>query len=156
MTFSKLPHLCSMEKALSIAFLFPFHSLGHYSITMTGKMSCPSLVFLRSMRHMPLSRQCSRPLPVGGRRNLHTSPKSFSNEVEKTFRGQLYESTARRIQAQREAEARFASMSPTSDFARQSAFTFGTHVSAAGLFTADSCSHRLLMRPSLLVWNHET
>ncbi|KAF6234908.1 hypothetical protein HO173_006838 [Letharia columbiana] len=94
-------------------------------------MSYPSFLTLRSLRHMPLSRQCARPLPVGGRRNLHTSPKSFSNEVEKTFRGQLYESTARRIQAQREAEARFASMSPTSDFARQSAFTFAIVFSCA-------------------------
>ncbi|CAD6566539.1 MAG: D-lactate ferricytochrome c oxidoreductase [Alectoria sarmentosa] len=88
----------------------------------------PSLV--RTIRHIPFSRQCSPQFPAGGRRALHTSPKFFSNE-DKTFRGQLYESTARRIQAQREAEARFASMTPMSDFARQSAFTFAIVFSCA-------------------------
>lgn len=86
-------------------------------------MSSLSLVSLRSLRYMPLSRQCLRQVPVVRRRSLHTSPKSFSSD-EKSFRGQLYESTARRIQAQREAEARFASMTPMSSFAQNSAFTF--------------------------------
>ncbi|KAL9066763.1 MAG: hypothetical protein Q9161_007352 [Pseudevernia consocians] len=79
---------------------------------------------------MPLSRQCSRQIPVGGRRALHTSPKSFLDE-QKTFRGQLYESTARRIQAQREAEARYASVTPISAFATNSAFTFSILFSCA-------------------------
>ncbi|KAM0806356.1 hypothetical protein BDR22DRAFT_828738 [Usnea florida] len=93
-------------------------------------MSYPSLLLLRSFRLKPIPQQCFRRLPLGGRRALHTSPKSFSND-EKTFRSQLYESTARRIQAQREAEARFASASPTSSFARRSAFTFSIVFSCA-------------------------
>ena len=118
-------------------------------------MSYPSLVLLRSFRLKPIPRQCSQRLPLGGRRALHTSPKPSYNE-EKTFRSQLYESTARRIQAQREAEARFASARPTSKFARRSAFTFCMHASAAQKSTADFSSNRLLVRASLLVRIYET
>lgn len=162
LSYSKLLHLCSVKKSSLIAFLLPssfFRSIPfsrlHLAFLCLEKMSCPSLVFLRSLRRLPLSRQCSRQFPVGRRRALHTSPKSLSEE-EKSFRGQLYESTARRIQAQREAEARFASMQPTSDFARNSAYTFCMHTSAAETLRADFCRHRLLMRHSLLVWNYET
>lgn len=145
----------------TFALLKTYHSfcpsllLSTLLMIMSGTMSCPSLVFLRSLRHIPLSQQCSRQIPIGSRRALHTSPRCFSNQ-EKTFRGQLYESTARRIQAQREAEARFASMTPLSTFARNSAFTFCTHASAAETFTADLCSNFLLVRPSLLVRKYET
>ncbi len=99
---------------------------------MSANMSRPSLAFLRGLRGMPFKRR----IQIGGRRLLQTSPRSFASE-EKTFRGQLYESTARRIQAQREAEARFASMKPTSAFAQNSTLTFRMHASAAGMFTAD-------------------
>ena len=122
---------------------------------MSGNMSCPSVLLLRSLRLQPIPRQCSQRLPLGGRRALHTSPKFFSNE-ERTFRSQLYESTARRIQAQREAEARFAAASPTSNSARRSAFTFGTHASAGQKSTADFSSNCLLVRASLLVRIYET
>ena len=54
---------------------------------------------------------------------MHGSPKKF--EEERSFRGQLYESTARRIKRQREDEVRFASMQPLSQTARNFAFTFG-------------------------------
>lgn len=139
----------------NIAFLLPFPSPGHNVIMMSVKMSSPSLIFLHTLRRIPLSQQCSRQSPIGSRRALHTSPRCFSNQ-EKTFRGQLYESTARRIQAQREAEARFASTTPLSDFARNSYFTFCTQASVADTFTADFCSNRLLVRPSLLVRKQET
>lgn len=148
-----------MKKASSIihsnCFSFPFNSPDTNLVPMSGKMPCPSVALLRSLRHMPLSRQSSRQIPVGGRRTLHTSPRSFSNE-EKTFRGQLYESTARRIQAQREAEARFASLTPFSAFASNATLTFGMHASAAETFTADICSNRVFRRLRLLVRNYET
>lgn len=118
--------------SMRFAFLYPDHKLIG-AITLSASMSSLSLVSLRSLRYMPLSRQCLRQVPVVRRRSLHTSPKSFSSD-EKSFRGQLYESTARRIQAQREAEARFASMTPMSSFAQNSAFTFGMHTPAAGTF----------------------
>ena len=60
---------------------------------------------------------------MAGSRTFHSSPKLFT-EPEKSFRGQLYESTARRIQRQREDEVRFASNMPISPFARSAAFTF--------------------------------
>ena len=149
------PLLCWKKHHYDIPFSFPFLSPNTNSVPMAGKMSRPSLALLRSLRHIPPSRQCTRQLPIGGRRALHTSPKSFSNE-EKSFRGQLYESTARRIQAQREAEARFASMTPDSGFARNSAFTFGMPASVAETFAADFCSNPLLLHLRLLVRNYET
>lgn len=142
---------------INISFLSPFLSPDRHAIILSANMSCPSLVFLRKLKiwHIPLSQQCSRQFPIETRRALHTSSRCFSNQ-EKTFRGQLYESTARRIQAQREAEARFAATTPLSSFARNSAFTFCTHASVAETFTADFCSNPLLVRPSLLVRKHET
>ena len=110
---------------------------------MSAMVPCPSSALLRSLKYVPFPRQ----LRVRGRRTLHTSPKS--NE-EKTFRGQLYESTARRIQAQREAEARFAAMSPTSEFSRNATLTFGMNVSAAEALAANSCSCSFRWRPRLL------
>lgn len=70
-----------------------------------------------------MPQECLHRLPLRGRRPFHSSRKLFAEE-DKTFRGQLYESTARRIKRQREAEARFADMTPPSAFARNAAFTF--------------------------------
>ena len=112
---------------------------------MATKMPCPILVFLRRRRCMPPLRQ----LGLGGRRAFHISPKTLGSE-ERTFRGQLYESTARRIQAQREAEERFHNMKPLSAFASKSAFTFGMHPSVAEMSKADFCSGGFLVCPGLL------
>lgn len=60
---------------------------------------------------------------MAGRRSFNSSRKMF-DEPEKSFRGQLYESTARRLQRQREDEARFASNMPITPFARNAAITF--------------------------------
>lgn len=117
---------------------------------MPAKMSYLSIVPWCSRRSVPPLQQ----LRTGGRRALHTSSKTFANDG-KTFRAQLYESTARRIQAQREAEARFASMVPTSAFASNSAFTFGMRASAAETSKADFCSSGLLVRAGLLVRKYE-
>lgn len=92
-------------------------------LNMSGRTPRSSSTPLRSFTHTPCLRQCSRQLEMASRRNLHSSPKSFA-EQEKSFRGQLYESTARRIQRQREDEARFASNIPITPFARNAAFTF--------------------------------
>lgn len=132
-----------------------FFSLRLCIVFIAVKMSCLSSNSSRSLSRMPLSRQCSLQIPIGGKRVLHTSPKSLSHE-EKTFRGQLYESTARRIQAQRQAEARFASMVPISNSARNWAFTFCMHASAAETSTADFRSNCILMCRSLLVRKQET
>ena len=117
---------------------------------MSTKMSSSSLLLLRKSRRLPPSRH----LQIECRRAFNASPKSFVNE-EKSFRGQLYESTARRIQAQREAEARFASMAPVSAFSRNSMLTFSMQTSAAETSTADSCSAGFHGHPKLLAWKHE-
>ena len=103
---------------------FPLNLCRTSLVDMSGRLLYPSAALLRSLRSSPSLRQCPRQFPIGGKRPLHTSPKSLEEEGQKSFRGQLYESTARRIQRQREAEARFASMTPPSAFARNAAFTF--------------------------------
>lgn len=61
-----------------------------------------------------------------GGRPFHQSTKSLE-EGDRSFRGQLYESTARRIKRQREEEVRYAQMTPISAFGRNAAFTFCEH-----------------------------
>ena len=91
---------------------------------MPGTISSPSPAnLLRSLKPSPSLQHRSRHGPFVGRRSLHRSPRLFEEE-KKSFRGQLYESTARRIQRQREVEAAYAEAMPPSQFARQAAFTF--------------------------------
>ena len=90
---------------------------------MPGKLFSPSAALLRSLRPSPSLQHCSRHCPFVSRRSLHRSPRLFEEE-QKSFRGQLYESTARRIQRQREIEAAYADAMPPSTLARNLAFTF--------------------------------
>lgn len=92
--------------------------------TMSKRVLCPSSALLRSLgARAPLQSCLQRHQQVVGKRAFRLSPRSL--EVgDRSFRGQLYESTARRLKAQREAEARHAEMTPISAFARNAAFTF--------------------------------
>lgn len=90
---------------------------------MPGKLFSPSAALLRSLRPSPSLQHCSRLCPFVSRRSLHRSPR-LCEEEQKSFRGQLYESTARRIQRQREIEAAYADAMPPSTLARNMAFTF--------------------------------
>ena len=92
-------------------------------VNMPGTIFSPSVALLRSLKPSPSLQHCSRHGPFVTRRSLHRSPRLFEEE-KKSFRGQLYESTARRIQRQREVEAAYAEAIPPSHFARQAAFTF--------------------------------
>jgi hypothetical protein len=105
-------------------------------IVMSSGTHCPSLALLRSLRQLASSRPCVRRHPNVGRRSFHRSPKSL-DEGDRSFQGQLYESTARRIKSQREAEARFAGMTPPTAFARNAAFTFCINPLIAATTTAD-------------------
>lgn len=101
----------------------PFSIGSTKQANMPGTISSPSAALLRSLRPSPSLQHCSRHGPLVSRRSLHRSPRLFEEET-KSFRGQLYESTARRIQRQREVEAAYADAMPPSHFARQAAFTF--------------------------------
>ena len=90
---------------------------------MPGTIPSPSPALLRSLRPSASLQHCPWHGPFVSRRSLHRSPRLFEEE-KKSFRGQLYESTARRIQRQREVEAAYAEAMPPSQFARQAAFTF--------------------------------
>ena len=103
--------------------------------SMSGRMFCPSAALLRSLRPSPYLQRCSRHCPIGRRRSFHAPSKLL--EEQKSFRSQLYESTARRLQRQREAEARFADRTPPTKLAVTAAFTFCTNPNAVRLAKTD-------------------
>ena len=99
---------------------------------MSGTRLCPSAALLRFLGQTASLRNCPQRIPPAGRRPFHSSTRVLE-ERELSFRGQLYESTARRIKREREAEARFANMQPPTAFARNAAFTFGEKANPKGL-----------------------
>ncbi|KAL6713838.1 D-lactate ferricytochrome c oxidoreductase [Lecanora helva] len=90
---------------------------------MSARPLCPSAALLRSLNQSGSRQSCSYKYPVVRRRSFHSSLRRLE-EGEKSFRAQLYESTARRIKRQREQEERFALLRPDSPATRNFAFTF--------------------------------
>ena len=92
---------------------------------MAIKTPVPSQALLRSLRyHAPSTEAACIAIPQCRRSKLHTTPRQFDNnesETRKSFRGQLYESTAQRVIRQKEEAARYRN-DDVSDFARNSAF----------------------------------
>ena len=117
---SRFLHLLAIHPPDSLPF---FNHSSTKLANMPGKLFSPSAALLRSLRPSPSLQHCSRHCPFVSRRSLHRSPRLFEEE-QKSFRGQLYESTARRIQRQREIEAAYADAMPPSTLARNLAFTF--------------------------------
>ena len=117
---------------------------------MSQKMYTPSASLLRCFRHT------LRKNSVASRLLFHNSPRRFEEEEGRSFQGQLYESTARRIKRQREAEARFAGHNETSNMARNFAFTFCASSSPQQGKWLTVGSNIIFMRTRLLVRFDET
>ena len=95
---------------------------------MVAQTPVPSKALLRSLQLAPTSSsQCMRTVFRQSRRKIHTSRcylEEQDSEPRKSFRGQLYESTAQRLKRQRDEEALFRSNKPTTAFARNGAIAF--------------------------------
>ena len=89
----------------------------------TSKL-CPSIALLRSLgrvSHPPS--QCVQQVSLRFERAFHKS-RSLRRE-EKSFKGQLYESTAQRLERERAEQRRFAKERGESSGGRTAATTFG-------------------------------
>lgn len=103
----------------------------------TSRPFCPSTALLRRLSRAlqashngsrpsasPSASSSSSPLLPSSRRTIHASSRRFDAQEPKSFRSQLYESTARRIQRQRDEEAQYAASRPISTAARNFSLTF--------------------------------
>lgn len=114
---------------------------------MSKSRPVPSVALLRSLRasvsdaELTVSAQCLAPLPcwrathtTWQRRQLSTSTcraEQLADEtMSRSFRAQLYESTAERLQREKEAEIRQRESRPTSIFARNAFFTLSIVISS--------------------------
>ena len=89
---------------------------------MSGNRLCPSVALLQSFRQAPIPKQCLRQNPLGIRRAIHGS-RPLSEE-KKDFKGQLFESTAQRLQRERADQRRFAKERGEHSAGRNTAITF--------------------------------
>ncbi|KAL9012230.1 MAG: hypothetical protein Q9173_002998 [Seirophora scorigena] len=91
---------------------------------MAGKPLCPSLALLRSFARTHQSRQSLHHIPSPHPRALHVSRALAQDEKpQKSFHGQLYESTAERVQRERAEQERFARLRNESGRGRNAAVT---------------------------------
>ena len=96
-------------------------------INMAVQMPVPSQALLRSLRLAPCSCQCPRTITPSCRRAFHPNRRRHEEgapELKKSFRGQLYESTAQRIKRQREEEAAHTPERPVTMFGKNLAIAF--------------------------------
>ncbi len=89
----------------------------------------PSSSLLRALRESSISFQCVRkasPSSIRPRKpeRLYSTTKE---KVERSFQGQLYESTAQRLERDRAEQRRFAQQRGESSGGRNSAITFGDY-----------------------------
>ncbi|KAL9104312.1 MAG: hypothetical protein Q9163_000753 [Psora crenata] len=113
---------------------------------MALKTPIPSKALLRSLRWTPplrhcVLRQCPRGASHRRGRALHTTPFRLEQEQKdfrKSFRGQLFESTAQRVKRQREQAAAYANNQPMSAFFKNISITFSIVVSSALAYFAGS------------------
>lgn len=89
---------------------------------MTGVKLSSSLFSSGSFLHVLRTRSCIRHT-LRSTRAFHVS--SASAEQEKSFRGQLYQSTAQRLERERAEQRRFAHERGEGNNGRSAAFTFG-------------------------------
>ncbi|KAL8710110.1 MAG: hypothetical protein Q9220_005193 [cf. Caloplaca sp. 1 TL-2023] len=98
---------------------------------MTGKQLCPSVALLRSLAETSARRQCLHRITTRHQRAFHISRTLAREEQnQRTFAGQLYESTAERVKRERAEQERFASLRNESRGGRSAALT-GVVVSAS-------------------------
>lgn len=87
---------------------------------------CPSVALLRSLGRTSSPRRCLHRLANRQHRALHVSRVLGQEErPQKSFHGQLYESTAERVQRERAEQKRFAEMRNESGKGRNAAVTAG-------------------------------
>ncbi|KAL9637223.1 MAG: hypothetical protein Q9164_002323 [Protoblastenia rupestris] len=99
---------------------------------MATQIPIPSQALLRSLQLAPPHRQCLRRqllrnTPLRRRRALHTTPLRLAEEqteFRKSFRGQLFESTAARIKRERDELNEYADVGPINAVFRRVAITF--------------------------------
>ena len=85
---------------------------------------CPSLALLRSLKRAPqISQRCNCQISSAQRRAFRTA--RALKEEQRSFKGQLYESTAQRLQRERVEQARFAKLRGEGGAGRNAAATFG-------------------------------
>lgn len=92
-------------------------------VVMSIKQICPSTALLQSLRQVPGAAKCPNQLQLSHPRALQTSRRKA--EQASSFRGQLYESTQRRLQKEREEQQRLARERGEGNSGRTIAITFG-------------------------------
>ena len=105
---------------------------------MATQIPIPSQALLRSLQLAPPHRQCLRRqllrnTPLRRRRALHTTPLRLAaeqTEFRKSFRGQLFESTAARLKRERDELNEYADVAPINAVFRRVAITFSIVMSS--------------------------
>ena len=123
---------------------------------MSAPHLCLSLARRAFSKQAPRTPQCLHKLSRSHKRPLHIS-RSLKAE-EKSFKGQLYESTALRLQRERAEQARFAKARGESSRGRNAAVTFGLPPQIMGREVeaiAYISSHLCFVRDLLLFGFHE-
>lgn len=121
----------------------------------------------RLFSHVPLLRSSARPSTSGKQLRQACSPllrqrRTFRTTVpfkqeERSFKGQLYESTSQRLQRERAEQARFAKERGESKGGRNAAITFGKLSSIHDVeHRLMACSRLLLILNMLLSWDPPT
>ena len=119
---------------------------------MSASKLCPSVALLRSLglsSHL-VSRRCVQQTSMRLGRAIHSS--ASSQEDQKSFKGQLYESTYQRLERERAEQRRFAKERGQSSGSRTAATTFGDAVFACNLSGLTSNSLRCDSVELLLPW----
>ena len=95
-------------------------------LPMAAQRPAPSMALLRSLMQAPMTghHQYKALTGLARRRAFHSSSRRFA-EPKPSFRAQLYESTAQRVQRQRAIENFYAADAPRSILARLAAYAFG-------------------------------
>lgn len=94
---------------------------------MPNKSLSPSVDLLRTFARPPTSRQCLHQVAIRNQRAFHFSRILGDQErPQKSFHGQLYESTYERVQRERKEQERFARLRHESGKGRTSAITAST------------------------------
>ncbi|KAL8942214.1 MAG: hypothetical protein Q9216_001790 [Gyalolechia sp. 2 TL-2023] len=93
---------------------------------MANKALRPSVDVLRAFARPPTSQQCLHKIAIRNQRAFHFSRVLGEEErPQKSFHGQLYESTFERVQRERKEQERFANLRRESGKGRNSAITTG-------------------------------
>lgn len=114
-----------------VPYIGPVVRLLSLIIALNGAMACPSspsIALLRSLKGYPPCRRISSTTILLATRSFHVS--SSRRQQEKSFKGQLYESVAKRLEREREEQSRFSKARGESSGGRTAATTFSSSPTA--------------------------